>query len=100
MTESLFLYQELQTQLEESVRSLEACREEQLAMERRCSLLVSEGAETCASLEITERSCKALEMELQNTREKLSDLNNQVKRRVSAGSSAKNQSCVGRINVH
>ncbi|XP_062416198.1 myosin-16 isoform X2 [Pungitius pungitius] len=78
------MQQQIKAQLEESVRSNEECREEQIAAERRCSLLVSEGAETCASLEITERSCKALEMELQDTREKHSDLNNQFQLALSA----------------
>lgn len=76
--------QELQAQLEEEVRSHEECREEQAAMERRCSLLVSEGEETHAALESAERARKALEIELQEAGEKYSDLNNQVSHSASA----------------
>lgn len=47
-------------------------------MERRCTLLVSEGEETRAALECAERARKALETELQEASEKHSDLNNQV----------------------
>lgn len=72
------LSQELQAQLEEEVRSHEESREEQAAVERRCSLLVSEGEEARAALESAERARKALEMELQDAAEKYSDLNNQV----------------------
>lgn len=73
------LFQELQGQLEEEVRSHEERREEQAAMERRCALLVSEGEERRAALESTERARKALETELQEANEKYSDVNNQVK---------------------
>lgn len=70
--------QELQAQLEEEVRSHEEHREELAAMERRCVLLVSEGEETHAALDSAERARKALEIELQDTCEKYSDLSNQV----------------------
>lgn len=64
--------------MEEEARSHEERREEQAAVERRCLLLVSEGEETRAALEIAERSRKALETELQEATEKYSDLNDQV----------------------
>lgn len=70
--------QELQTQLEEEVRSHEEHREEQAALERRCVLLVGEGEETHAALDSAERARKALETELQEVNDKFSDLNNQV----------------------
>lgn len=47
-------------------------------MERRCTLLASEGEETRTALETAERARKALETELQEANEKYSDLNNQV----------------------
>lgn len=55
-----------------------------MAMERRCSLLVSEGEGTHAALESAERARKALEIELQESGEKYSDLNNQVLHSASA----------------
>lgn len=60
------------------MRSHEERREEQAALERRCVLLVSEGEETRAALDGAERARKALETELQEANDKLSDLNNQV----------------------
>lgn len=78
LTRPLWLSQELQAQLEEELRSHEESIEEQAAMERRCTLLINDGGETRAALESTERARKALEAELQEAREKHSDLNNQV----------------------
>lgn len=60
------------------MRSHEERKEELVAIERRCVLLVSEGDKTRAALESAERSRKALETELQDANEKYSDLNNQV----------------------
>lgn len=70
--------QELQTQLEDEVRSHEDHREEQAALERRCVLLAGEGEETHAALDTAERARKAVETELQEVNDKFSDLNNQV----------------------
>lgn len=72
------MLQELQAQLDDEVRSHEEHREEQAALERHCALLVSDGEETRAALESSERLRKALEAELQEATEKFSDLNNQV----------------------
>lgn len=47
-------------------------------MERRCALLLSDGEETRAALESSERTRKSLETEVQEASEKYSDLNNQV----------------------
>lgn len=60
------------------MRSHEEHREELVAMERRCILLVSEGEETRAALESAERARKALETEFQDACEKYSDFSNQV----------------------
>ncbi|XP_063749521.1 putative uncharacterized protein MYH16 isoform X2 [Eleginops maclovinus] len=69
---------ELQAQLEEEERSHEECREEHAAMERRCTLLVSEAGGTRAALESAEKARKTLETELLEAKEKLSDLHTQL----------------------
>lgn len=72
------LPQDLQVQLEEEARIQEELREEQTLLERRCTLLVTEREESRASLEVVERSRKALETELQETSERYNELDNQV----------------------
>lgn len=83
LKELLFIFicslpQDLQVQLEEEARVQEELREERTLLERRCTLLVTEGEEGRASLEAVERSRKALETELQETSEKYNELDNQV----------------------
>lgn len=56
----------------------EELREEQALLERRCTLLVTEGEESRTGLEAAERARKTLETELQEATEKYSDINNQV----------------------
>ncbi|XP_033987905.1 putative uncharacterized protein MYH16 isoform X2 [Trematomus bernacchii] len=68
---------ELQAQLEEEVRSHEEDREEQAAVERRCTLLFSEATGTRSALESAERARKVLDTELQEAKETLSNLHSQ-----------------------
>lgn len=72
------LLQELQAQLEEEARVQEELREEQTLLERRCTLLVTEGEESRAALEAAERVRKSLETELHETAEKYNTLDSQV----------------------
>ncbi len=75
---SVCLLQELQAQLEEEARVQEELREEQVLLERRCTLLVTEGEESRAALEAAERVRKSLETELHETTEKYNTLDSQV----------------------
>lgn len=56
----------------------EELREEQALLERRCTLLVTEGEESRTGLETAERARKILETELQEATEKYNDINSQV----------------------
>ncbi len=56
----------------------EELREEQVLLERRCTLLVSESEESRAALEAAERVRKSLETELHETAEKHNTLDSQV----------------------
>lgn len=73
------LLQDLQVQLEDEARLQEELREEQALLERRCTLLVTEAEEGRTGLEAAERARKTLETELQESREKYNDINNQVR---------------------
>lgn len=64
--------------MEDETRLQEELREEQALLERRCTLLVTEGEESRTGLEAAERARKTLETELQEAREKYNDINNQV----------------------
>ncbi|KAF3859009.1 hypothetical protein F7725_021408 [Dissostichus mawsoni] len=59
---------ELQAQLEEEVRSHEEDKEEQAAVERRCTLLFSEATGTRSALESAERVRKVLDTECRRPR--------------------------------
>lgn len=72
------LLQDLQVQLEEEARVQEQLREEQALLERRCTLLVTDGEESRTGLEAAERARKTLETELQEATERCNDINNQV----------------------